>query len=184
MLGPLHRPPEAHDNLSNQLSPALLYGGKSEAQWLIWGPSASPWLRGIWNKACLTQGLCASEHITCEVSPRCWKEGHSSRKECLEENQLRLSWAEKEANGHGDPLGTRRVSRWKYHSQHNSHVSKADSAGVLRRWGQNRHWSLRKTLFPILSPSLLPACLSSVLCSLICKSSPFLETTSRKPLWI
>ena len=40
--------------------------------------------------------------------PRCWMEGHLSRKECLEEKQMRLSWARKEATGVGIPRASGR----------------------------------------------------------------------------
>lgn len=167
---------KAHDNLTNQLSPALLYGGKSEAWWLAWGPSASPWPRGNWNKACLTQGLCSSEHIMCDVSPRCWKDRHVWEGVFKgEPAEAELGW--KGSHGHGDLLGTGWVSWWKCHSQHNSHVSKADSAGVLGRWGRTGT-GLEKDITP--SPLLISApslpfqfpLLSSVKAHLLLKPLP------------
>lgn len=51
----------------------------------------------------------------CDVSPRCWKEGHLSGKkfggEAVDEE---LGW--KRSHGHGDRLGTRWISQWKGHS--------------------------------------------------------------------
>lgn len=112
----------------------------------------------------LEQGLCDSGHITCDVSPRCRKEGHPGRKECLQESQTRLSWSGKEALGMVSPRH-QAVSWWKCHSQLNSHVPKADSVGVLGRWAAPSLVSEKDIIFHSL---LIPAltCLSSFLFSL------------------
>lgn len=53
-------------------------------------------------------------------------------------------------------------------------------------WGGGAGQALVSEEVPvlILPPSLPPACLSSFLGSLVYKSSPLLETASRKPFWI
>lgn len=83
---------KAHDSLSNELSTALLYRRKGERLGVLpWLPQAVNGQVGIGTKACQTQGLCPSEHITCEVFPRYGRK-------CLE-NWLRLSWTGNEAIG-------------------------------------------------------------------------------------
>lgn len=47
----------------------------------------------------------------CDISRRCWKEGHLSGKKFGEAADAELGW--KRSHGHGDPAGTRRISLWK-----------------------------------------------------------------------
>lgn len=63
----------------------------------------------VWNKACPTQGLCSSEHIMCDVSPRWWKDRQVWEGVFKgEPAEAELGW--KGSHGHGDLLGTRWVS--------------------------------------------------------------------------
>lgn len=52
----LYADSKVHDNLSDQLSPALLSGGKSEAPWLVRGPLARQQPRGHWNRGLSDSG--------------------------------------------------------------------------------------------------------------------------------